>query len=734
MIRSDTTRLGALCMASMCSMPGLAGAADSSEVVVSATRTERAIDLVPSAVTVVTAATLETRTFDRLDEALNAEAGMYGGRVRGTSSTSHTLIMLNGMPLNSGWYGGVNWQNVAMENVDRIEILRGPASALYGGNAMGGAINVITGLPQKFEANLQTRVGSDDFASYRASLGDKYFERLAVRLGAEYDNDLVGRPVDYVFRPVTTGAGSLTGGESSLNRQGRDYWIVGDKGDNHQRQWNVNFAAAYEVSASGSVRLDWQNGHSQFDNGPPNSYVSDASGQSAFSGSVAAGVNSRVTIDPSLFLAGDGMDDNSATMLTYQETVATVDVVAKVGYQHENKWYTTVNANSGDYLTASGNVREFDTGTSFADLQATRSLGTQLTLTGGFSAKRNEFDQEQYDVASYRDDRTKTGDVTELTQGSDRFFATFLQAEVAVTRSLKAYLGGRYDTWSASDGLSGPASAPLKLADADDSAFSPSAALVWEVSPATVLRASVAKAFSPPNIYDRYRTFVSGSTLFLSNPELRSESLVNHEIGIVQYAWDRRVRVGLTGFLMRYRNLVYSSTFDDENDVDGSPATTTISQSANAGRARNLGFELTLNAKATSWLDVWGNYSENHTKITRNELAPTTVGKRFTYSPDRGASVGADASYRWLKASVFSTYTGHIFRTADNSDRTWGVYQSDSVRWLTDLKLAAALPTKMLGAQSTTLSLSVRNLFNRDYFEYTIGRSRAYYLGLGLKF
>src|SRR5262245_39391680 len=187
MIRSNWARVGALFTHSLFLLaPAWVRAADTTEVVVSATRTERSIDLVPSDVSVVTAATLATRTFDRLDEALNAEAGMYGGRVRGTSSTSHTLIMLNGMPLNSGWYGGVNWQNISMENVDRIEIVRGPASALYGGNAMGGAINVITVLPEQFEAALQTRVGSDDYASYRASVGDKWFGRLAVRVGAEY--------------------------------------------------------------------------------------------------------------------------------------------------------------------------------------------------------------------------------------------------------------------------------------------------------------------------------------------------------------------------------------------------------------------------------------------------------------------------------------------------------------------------------------------------------------------
>ncbi len=121
-------------------------------------------------------------------------------------------------------------------------------------------------------------------------------------------------------------------------------------------------AAAYDLSDTGRLRLDWQNGYAKYYNGAPNSYVLDSSGAAAFSGSVATGTNRRVTIDPSLFVAGNGMDDNSATMLTYTDRVASVDVVAKVGYQHENKWYTTVNANSGNYVTATGNVREFDTG------------------------------------------------------------------------------------------------------------------------------------------------------------------------------------------------------------------------------------------------------------------------------------------------------------------------------------------------------------------------------------
>ncbi len=56
-----------------------------------------------------------------------------------------------------------------------------------------------------------------------------------------------------------------------------------------------------------------------------------------------------------------------------------------------------------------------------------------------------------------------------------------------------------------------------------------------------------------------------------------------------------------------------------------------------------------------------GTTRENHTEITRNALAPATVGKQFTYSPDRGASVGADASYRWMRASlVLHVHGAHL--------------------------------------------------------------------------
>ncbi len=51
---------------------------------------------------------------------------------------------LDGQPLNDAYTGGIEWGTLPVSNIERIEVVRGGASALYGGNAMGGVINIIT--------------------------------------------------------------------------------------------------------------------------------------------------------------------------------------------------------------------------------------------------------------------------------------------------------------------------------------------------------------------------------------------------------------------------------------------------------------------------------------------------------------------------------------------------------------------------------------------------------------
>lgn len=124
------------------------------EVVVSATKTPLPISQVTSAVEVIYGEELEQKKMKTVVDALRLAQGVAvlsnGGpgreasvRIRGASNT-HTLVLIDGAIVNSATQGFFDFSNLTTENIDRIEILRGAQSMLYGSDAMGGVINIIT--------------------------------------------------------------------------------------------------------------------------------------------------------------------------------------------------------------------------------------------------------------------------------------------------------------------------------------------------------------------------------------------------------------------------------------------------------------------------------------------------------------------------------------------------------------------------------------------------------------
>jgi vitamin B12 transporter len=127
-------------------------------VVVSASLEAEDRENVPASVTVVDKDEIEARQADTLSEAIStvpgltiSQAGPPGQQtslfVRGAES-EQTLLLWNGIPLNDPYFGGANWQFVPTDGVERIEVARGPFSALYGSNAVGGVVSVFTGARQ----------------------------------------------------------------------------------------------------------------------------------------------------------------------------------------------------------------------------------------------------------------------------------------------------------------------------------------------------------------------------------------------------------------------------------------------------------------------------------------------------------------------------------------------------------------------------------------------------------
>lgn len=143
------------------------------EIVVTATRTEEEIGKIPANVTVITREDIEKAAANTVQDLLRNEEGLiisdlYGiGTkstidMRGFASGLNTVILLDGRRLNEIDLSGVDWNLIPLENVERIEIVRGSGSVLYGDNAMAGVINIITkkGKIMRTEAEIETRVES----------------------------------------------------------------------------------------------------------------------------------------------------------------------------------------------------------------------------------------------------------------------------------------------------------------------------------------------------------------------------------------------------------------------------------------------------------------------------------------------------------------------------------------------------------------------------------------------
>ena len=125
------------------------------EVVVTATRTEEDIDKISSNVTVITQEDIKKSTATTVQDLLRNEAGIIIRDLYGTGTKStvdmrgfarglNTAILMDGRKLNEIDLSGVDWNTIPLENIERIEIVRGSGSVLYGDNAMAGAINIIT--------------------------------------------------------------------------------------------------------------------------------------------------------------------------------------------------------------------------------------------------------------------------------------------------------------------------------------------------------------------------------------------------------------------------------------------------------------------------------------------------------------------------------------------------------------------------------------------------------------
>jgi outer membrane receptor protein involved in Fe transport len=176
----------------------------SEAITVSATRAgERSVYDLPLSVSVLPREEIEASPARTPDELLRGVAGVQLQLVNSTSGfpaipgvairglglgdgATRTLVLLDGLPMNGAFFGNVFWNRVPNQNVERVEVLRGASSSLFGSFAMGGVVHLLTRpVPDRSQLGLDGRYGTDD--TFQGNVyGSHRGDRFGLSLNANY--------------------------------------------------------------------------------------------------------------------------------------------------------------------------------------------------------------------------------------------------------------------------------------------------------------------------------------------------------------------------------------------------------------------------------------------------------------------------------------------------------------------------------------------------------------------
>lgn len=700
------------------------------EIVVTATRTEKEVSEAPASVSVVTKEDIEKRNIRNIDEALNATPGVFNKRDKGHMTTGanillrgipggqRTLILLDGITLNDDWSGGQGrpFAGLPPEIVERIEVVKGPFSSLYGGYAMGGVVNIITKMPEKREFVLKTGYGSsldrgeamDDLRKFYLSYGDKFKDKLSLFLSYGY-KATNGYPSDFNVQSSKPTAG-ITGWSYTTDNQGNTRYLIGDKGDNGCWNDSITFKAEYDFSKASKIKVSFMSPRFEYFYDDPHTYLKDTNGNEVWS-YAGAGESS--------FLLGKSHVEERYYDLSYETEISIMKANLSLGFHDGKYWYTSADSNA-TLAGGPGKDEHRPYKGYYANLQFTLPLFEKHILAFGGSFRDARAETKKHNLSDWQVEGSKT-DLYYISKGKARTYGLFVQDEIMILDNLTGYIGFRQDWWETYDGYAnqvGTSGYPKTYDERDASSFSPKAAIVYKPLEKTTLRTSIGKAFRAPTIYDLYSTFtyIPTGSITEGNPNLKPETLTSWDIGIEQDLW-KGAKVKAAYFENYMKDLIYLKSI-----------TPTRKERVNVGKAKGRGVEIEAEQRFDKWLRLFASFTYNNAKIKENNANPETAGKKLTDVPERMFNIGGDFEKGAFSASLTGRYVGKRYANDENKDTVNNVYTSYDPYFVTDAKVSYKF------TKNATLSFSVDNIFDRDYFAYYKTPGRSWFGEITLRF
>lgn len=678
------------------------------EVVVTASSTAQSVDEVSKQINVVSAEEINNRDEYSIADSLRTIPGLriqqLGGAGRLTSiktrglRNADTALLIDGLRFRDAT--SINgdatsfWNDFIVTNVDRVEVLRGSGSSLYGTNAIGGVVNIVTD-----EGGGKTR------GSFLAEGGSLYYLRGKGQIaGGAADNRI-----------------AYSAGVSHYNTaRGID---DDDAARNTSGQGRILFRIRPTMTLS--ARLYASDSFVQL-NSSPNTVATLPSGiinavplkGSEYNRYLNGTQPTALSVGNATFIPDANDPDNSSNANFFAGSlVFTHQPFEKFGYTISYQGVRTerniINGPAGIGFQPFGGVSRTNFGGRIQTLNARTDfqLGDSNTITAGYEYERENFINGGVEPGNTRSDVDvvqKSGAF--FIQDQMNFFENRLQASVAFRSQFFS--------------LERPQFTPADNAPYNLQSFnSPQTAYTGDGSIAyffastnTKLRAHIGNGYRVPSLYERFGSFFSsfnGRFTPLGDPRLRPERSISVDGGVDQMFLADRLRVSATYFYTRLQEIIdFGSVPNPDPFGRCSPFGFGCSGYLNTGGGLSRGVETSATATPTRSLDLFASYTFTNSDLRRPQsgviralvipehqftfVATQRIGSRLTINFDFWAT---------------SNYLAPVFSSTTFATR---IYRFDGAR-KADLGASYVLPV------NERLSLRffgrVENLFDYEFYE-----------------
>jgi outer membrane receptor protein involved in Fe transport len=640
---------------------------------------------------------IPTFSLFRRTSSLSSHPTAQGVSLRGIgpSGVSRTLVLVDGTPFNDPFGGWVYWTRVPLESVDRIEVVDGSSSSLYGNYAMGGVINIVSNraLRRTFEFKPQYGSRRSPKLDYAAS---DVWGKLGVSInGSFFDTD--GFPI-----VVPSERGPI---------------------DNNATVKFHNFNGKADYSPTDRVQAFVRAGYFREDRGNGKiEEVNDTRWKSA-SGGVRirmpdeSDLQARVFTDFEKFHSTFVAVTNSTTLrnivrLATDQRVPTNSVGGMV------QWSRAI-----------GGLQYFSAGTDWRSVDG--------------DSQEDSYGAAPGPVVPPIQQAVLT--VKRVSGGRQRSLGAFVQDILTPLPKLTVTLSARADHWRNYDAHNlennYPSGTPTVnnrlLPDTDKTVVSPRVAALYHVTERVNVWGDISTGFRAPTLNELYRSFVVGAVRTLANELLGPERLVGGEAG-VSVAPARNMTIRTTWFDNRVKNPVSNVTLTQV----GANVT---QQRQNLGETRIWGIQTDAEYRIGSFWRLSAGYLYNQAKVKDGGAANAALVGRFLpqVPAHRGSMHVAYSHPKYVNVAFGLQVLGAQFdddlnvRTVPAAALAGAGYPVSASPGLPKYALADLSASRIIN-RNVDLFVGVQNLFDRQYFvgtlPTTIGSPRLVNGGVRVRF